>query len=166
MYICLCQYLWHCLFSFYIFQETEENIVFKNTATSYDASVIITRQNGISIPFNCSFPKKNRVSASFRAHKSDYVFSEAGFGNFTYKFQFFTDSRFVDVDTQSPLEVVLKQLLYMEIQVNSSLSNVQLFVESCRATPHDNPSDPVFYDIIQNGYVLSCLKYQFLLSLF
>ncbi|XP_077317085.1 uncharacterized protein LOC143939344 [Lithobates pipiens] len=135
-------------------EETEENIVFKNTATSYDTSVIITRQNGISIPFNCSFPKKNRVSASFRAHKSDYVFSEAGFGNFTYKFQFFTDSRFVDVDTQSPLEVVLKQLLYMEIQVSSSLSNVQLFVESCRATPHDNPSDPVFYDIIQNG----CIK--------
>ncbi|XP_072277643.1 CUB and zona pellucida-like domain-containing protein 1 [Pyxicephalus adspersus] len=135
-------------------EETAENIVFKNTATSYDTSVVITRQNGISFPFNCSFPKKSRVSASFRAHKSDYVFTEAGFGNFTYKFQFFTDGRFVEVNSVSPLEVILKEQLYMEIQVSSSVPNVELFVESCKATPHDNPSDPLFYDIIQNG----CIK--------
>ncbi|KAM5138214.1 uncharacterized protein ACMZJ9_016810 [Mantella aurantiaca] len=135
-------------------EETEEDIVFKNTAVDYDLSVIITRQNGISIPFNCSFPKKNRVSASFRAHKSIYEFTEAGFGNFTYKFQFFTDNQFVEVNTMSPVEVILRELLYMEIEVSSSVPNVQLFVESCKATPHDTPSDPIFYDIIQNG----CIK--------
>ncbi|XP_040184200.1 uncharacterized protein LOC120917168 [Rana temporaria] len=135
-------------------EETEENIVFKNTATNHDMSSVITRQNGISIPFNCSFPKKNRVSASFRAHRSDFIFTEAGFGNFTYKIQFFTDSRFVEVNTQSPLEVILKELLYMEIQVSSSVPNIELFVESCKATPHDNPSDPIFYNIIENG----CIK--------
>ncbi|XP_073459951.1 CUB and zona pellucida-like domain-containing protein 1 [Aquarana catesbeiana] len=135
-------------------EETEENIVFKNTATNHDMSAVITRQNGISIPFNCSFPKKNRISASFRAHRSDFIFTEAGFGNFTYKIQFFTDSRFAEVNTQSPLEVILKELLYMEIQVSSSVPNINLFVESCKATPHDNPSDPIFYNIIENG----CIK--------
>ncbi|XP_068117186.1 uncharacterized protein [Hyperolius riggenbachi] len=133
-------------------EETEDHIVFKNIAVSYDnTSVIITRKNGVSIPFNCSFPKKNRVSASFRAHKNDYIFEEAGFGNFTYRFQFFTDGTFSVVNTQYPVEVELREPLYMEIQVSSSVPNVRLFVESCRATPHDNPNDPTFYDIIKNG---------------
>ncbi|XP_073417709.1 uncharacterized protein [Dendrobates tinctorius] len=136
-------------------EETEDAIVFKNQATSFSDSLsVITRLHGVSIPFNCSFPKKSRVSASFHAHKSDYVFTEAGFGKFTYKFQFYTDDRFVDVETQVPLETTLRELLYMEIQVSSSVPNVQLFVESCKATPHDNPSDPTFYDLIQNG----CIK--------
>lgn len=132
-------------------QETEENIVFKNEIASYDdISVVITREDGVSIPFNCSFPKKNRVSASFHAERKVYVYTEAGFGNFTYGFQFFTDNQFVDL-RPNPLKVQLKELLYMEIQASSSVPNIQLFVESCRATSHDNPSDPVFYSIIQNG---------------
>ncbi|XP_077142786.1 uncharacterized protein LOC143806358 isoform X1 [Ranitomeya variabilis] len=136
-------------------EETEDAIVFKNQATSFsDMLSVITRLHGVSIPFNCSFPKKSRVSASFRAHKSDYVFTEAGFGKFTYKFQFYTDDRFVEVETQFPLEATLRELLYMEIQVSASVPNVQLFVESCKATPHDNPSDPTSYDLIQNG----CIK--------
>ncbi|XP_073515090.1 uncharacterized protein [Phyllobates terribilis] len=136
-------------------EETEDDIVFKNQATSFsDQLSVITRLHGVSIPFNCSFPKKSRVSASFRAHKSDYVFTEAGFGKFTYKFQFFTDDRFAEVETQYPLEATLRELLYMEIQVSASVPNVQLFVESCKATPHDNPTDPTFYHLIQNG----CIK--------
>ncbi|KAM9302122.1 uncharacterized protein PAF06_015390 [Gastrophryne carolinensis] len=134
-------------------EETEHHIVFKNQITSYDSANIITRQNGVLIPFNCSFPKKSQVMALFRAHKSDYVFSEAGFGNFTYKFQFFTDELFIEVNTQYPLEVTLRDLLYMEIQVSSSVPNVELFVESCKATPHDNSNDPLFYNIIQNGCI-------------
>ncbi|XP_068117649.1 uncharacterized protein [Hyperolius riggenbachi] len=133
-------------------EETEDYIVFKNIAISYDnTSVIITRKNGVSIPFNCSFPKKNRLSASFQVHKNDYIFEEAGFGNFTYRFQFFTDGTFSVVNTQYPVEVELREPLYMEIQVSSSVPNVRLFVESCRATPHDNPNDRTFYDIIKNG---------------
>ncbi|KAM4017015.1 uncharacterized protein ACNLHF_006725 [Anomaloglossus baeobatrachus] len=135
-------------------EETEDDIVFKNQATSFSDKVsVITREHGVAIPFNCSFPKETRVSASFRAHKSDYVFTEAGFGKFTYKFQFYTDDRFVDVETQYPLEATLRQLLYMEIQVSASVPNVQLFVESCKAAPHDNPSDPTFYHLIQNGCI-------------
>ncbi|XP_075139716.1 uncharacterized protein LOC142214666 [Leptodactylus fuscus] len=136
-------------------EETDHDIVFKNQATSFrDNSSVITRKHGVSIPFNCSFPKKTRVSSSFRAHKSDYVFSEAGFANFTYKFQFYTDDLFEEVESEYPLEVTLRELLFMEIQVSSSVPNVQLFVESCKATPHDNPNDPTFYDIVQNGCIM------------
>ncbi|KAG8537762.1 hypothetical protein GDO81_023969, partial [Engystomops pustulosus] len=156
--------------------ETEDEIVFKNQASSFHNELtVITRKHGVSIPFNCSFPKKSRVSASFRAHKSDYVFTEAGFGNFTYTFQFYTDDRFVEVETQYPLQVELRELIYMEIQVSSSIPNVQLFVESCKATPHDNPDDPIFYDIKRNGciidetfveYSLTRTRYRFAMEAF
>uniref|UniRef100_A0A8C5N3C9 ZP domain-containing protein n=1 Tax=Leptobrachium leishanense TaxID=445787 RepID=A0A8C5N3C9_9ANUR len=136
-------------------KETEHEIVFKNKVTSFDeASAVISRKHQVIIPFNCSFPKKSRVSASFRAQKAVFEFTEAAFGNFTYKFQFYTNDQFLIVQTQTPLEVMLRDMLYMEIQVTSSLPNVQLFVESCRATPHDNPNDPVFYNIIDNGCLM------------
>ncbi|KAM8939175.1 LOW QUALITY PROTEIN: uncharacterized protein RCH25_052735 [Pelodytes ibericus] len=138
-----------------VVQETEDNIVFKNQITSFDNTTdVITRKHQMLIPFNCSFPKENRVSAAFRAQKAVFEFAEAGFGNFTYKFQFYTDDTFTKVQTQYPLEVWLRDLLYLEIQVTASVPSIQLFVDSCRATPRDNPNDPVFYDIIQNG----CLR--------
>ncbi|CAH2326039.1 Hypothetical predicted protein [Pelobates cultripes] len=142
-------------------EETEHEIVFKNQITSFDsATAVISRKHQVIIPFNCSFPKESRVSAAFRAEKAVFEFTEAGFGNFTYNFQFYTDDQFTTVQTQSPLEVWLRDMLYMEIQVASSLPNVQLFVESCKATPHDNPNDPVFYNIIENG----CLKDETLIN--
>ncbi|XP_041445828.1 uncharacterized protein LOC121402928 isoform X2 [Xenopus laevis] len=136
-------------------EETEKDIVFKNKVTSFDnPGEVITRKHQLAIPFNCSFPKKNRVSSSFRPQKAFYEFMEAGFGNFTYKFQFYTDEQFIDIQTQYPLEVLLRDQLFMEIQVTSTVPNVQLFVESCRATPHDDPNDVVFYDILNNGCII------------
>ncbi|XP_068117650.1 ZP domain-containing protein-like [Hyperolius riggenbachi] len=135
-------------------EETDEDIVFLNRITSFDGHSAITRKNQIVIPMNCSFPKKSRISTSFHAHRADYEFIEAGFGHFNYTFQFYTDDQFVEELSQYPLEVSLRDPLYLGIQVSSSIPNVELFVESCRATPHDNPNDPVFYDIIQNGCIL------------
>ncbi|XP_075043589.1 ZP domain-containing protein-like isoform X2 [Mixophyes fleayi] len=132
--------------------ETDTHIVFRNRMTSFDdINGVITRKHNIVITFNCSFPKNSRLSASFHPQKLLYEFEEAGFGNFAYKFQFYADDRFVALVTDFPVDVVLRELLYMEIQVSSTVPNVQLFVESCKATPHDDSNDPVFYDIIKNG---------------
>uniref|UniRef100_A0A8C5MJ34 ZP domain-containing protein n=1 Tax=Leptobrachium leishanense TaxID=445787 RepID=A0A8C5MJ34_9ANUR len=136
-------------------EETDDSIIFRNQVTSVDSTNdVITRTHQVAIPFSCSFSKVERLSVSFRPQKAIFEFAEAGFGNFTYKFQFYKDDRFITVHTQSPLELSLKNMMYLEIEVTGSLSNIELFVESCRATPHDNPNDPVFYNIIENG----CLK--------
>lgn len=44
-------------------------------------------------------------------------------------------------------------MVYMEITSTSSVPNTEMFVESCMATPTDNPNDPEHYSIIQNGSV-------------
>ncbi|XP_039596952.1 ZP domain-containing protein-like [Polypterus senegalus] len=137
-------------------QENSTDLIFRNEITSFDhPHEVITRKNQVEIPFSCSFPKTGHVSSSFIAHKANYMFSEAGFGTFTYIFEFYESSEFTRIinPSQYPIEVELEQMLYMEIDVQSSIANTKLFVESCRATPHDDPYDPVYYDIISNGCV-------------
>ncbi|KAG5839832.1 hypothetical protein ANANG_G00209230, partial [Anguilla anguilla] len=114
---------------------------------------VITRKHQVEIEFSCSYPKKGNVSLEFRAHKIPFVFTEKGFGKFTYQFEFFHSDlfdRMVDPSTY-PVEVPLREMLYMEIKATSSFANTELFVESCRATPVDDPNYHIFYDIFENG---------------
>jgi hypothetical protein len=49
------------------------------------------------------------------------------------------------------MEVKLLDPVFMGIRAVSDLPNITLFVESCKATPDDNPENSMFYNIIQNG---------------
>uniref|UniRef100_W5M9B2 ZP domain-containing protein n=1 Tax=Lepisosteus oculatus TaxID=7918 RepID=W5M9B2_LEPOC len=137
-------------------EEDSEYLIFKNEITSFDnLNDIITRKHLVEIGFSCSYPKMGNVSFEFKAHKIPYVFTESGFGRFTYQFELFSSDLYNRmIDSRSyPVTVELQQMIYMDIVATSSLPNTQLFVESCRATPHDDPNDPVFYDIIRNGCI-------------
>lgn len=50
-----------------------------------------------------------------------------------------------------PVDVYLKQMMFMQIESTSSIPNTELFVESCKATPYDNPNSRIAYTIIENG---------------
>ncbi|CAN9506615.1 unnamed protein product [Ophioblennius macclurei] len=135
-------------------EENKANITFRNQITSADPDEIITRNHVIDIAFSCAYPKKINLTLGFR-HKDPYAFQERGFGTFTFEFEFFQSQRFrqqVDGSTY-PVEVYLKQMIYMQIQATSSIPNTELFVESCRATPYDNPESRISYTIIENGCV-------------
>ncbi|XP_036390397.1 ZP domain-containing protein-like [Megalops cyprinoides] len=135
-------------------EDTGEYMVFKNEIDSVgEAGSVITRRNFVRIPFSCSYPKLAHVSTSFKNHKSDYVFTETGFGSFSYSFEFYTDSTYNSmIDPSSyPVDVKLLDMIYIGIQAHSTLPEVQLFVESCKATPDDDPNNPLYYDIIKNG---------------
>ncbi|KAJ8344293.1 hypothetical protein SKAU_G00316220 [Synaphobranchus kaupii] len=134
--------------------EDANNLIFTNEIMSYDKlGDVITRKHQVEIGFSCMYPKKGRVSLEFRAHKIPFVFTEKGFGKFTYQFEFFHSilyNKMVDPNFY-PIEVALKEMLYIEIQATSSVANTVLFVESCRATPVDDPNYHIFYDIFENG---------------
>ncbi|XP_041720818.1 CUB and zona pellucida-like domain-containing protein 1 [Coregonus clupeaformis] len=131
--------------------EEGDNLIFRNEITSFDdSSDVITRRHKVEIKFSCIYSKRGKVSLEFLANKILYIFREKGFGKFTYQFEFFHSSRFntmVDPDSY-PVEVDLKELVYMEITSMTSVPNTEMFVESCKATPSENPEH---YSIIQNG---------------
>ncbi|XP_029108153.1 ZP domain-containing protein-like [Scleropages formosus] len=138
-------------------EEDNTTITFKNEIISFEsADGIIARTNDVRIGFSCNYPKRGQSYFEFTVHKIPFVFTEKGFGTFTYQFEIFHSSLFnsmVDPSTY-PVEVNLGEMMYLQIVATAQLSNTILFVESCRATPSDNHNYPIFYSIIENGCIV------------
>lgn len=135
-------------------EEDENNIIFKNEITSAHPNEVVTRQHDVEIAFSCVYPKRSNMTLGF-SHKNPYAFLEKGFGAFTFQFEFYESERFItrkDPKTY-PVEVNLKQMIFMEIKATTSIPKTVLFVESCKATPYDNPNSRTTYTIIDNGCV-------------
>ncbi|XP_056134963.1 uncharacterized protein LOC130111721 [Lampris incognitus] len=135
-------------------EEDNENLIFKNEITTFDnPNDIITRKHLLEVEFYCQYPKRGNVSTGFTAHRNNVTVKERGFGTFTYQLEFYHSNRFRTViDPNSyPLEFDIGDEIYMEIEATSSVNNTELFVESCRAAPYDNPNYRPTYSIIENG---------------
>ncbi|CAF92912.1 unnamed protein product, partial [Tetraodon nigroviridis] len=135
-------------------QEDGDYLVFTNAITSFQLpNEVIVRRRSVNIDFSCRFPKLLSVSSSFNVHDSDYVFTQSNFGTFGYRFDIYDDGNFSSKVQSSayPVSVKLLQTLYMGIQAQSELPNVQIFVESCKGTPDDNSDNPIYYDLIKDG---------------
>ncbi|XP_070687548.1 oncoprotein-induced transcript 3 protein-like [Pempheris klunzingeri] len=129
-------------------------IVFKNEINSFELPTeVITRRKKVRIDFSCLFPKTISISSYYDLHSSDYIFTESSFGSFGYSFEIFRDGNFTNKVRASayPVEVKLLETVFMGIQAQSELPSVKLFVESCKATPDDNPGNTLSYDLIRNG---------------
>lgn len=138
-------------------QDKGDYIAFKNEIFSYVLpSEVIIRRRAVKIDFSCQFPKSISISSYYNLKKSDYIFTESSFGSFGYTFEIFSDSNFTNKVKANayPVEVKLLDMIYMGIEAKSDLPNVTLFVESCKATPDDNPENSLSYDLIKNGWVL------------
>ncbi|KAM4593124.1 CUB and zona pellucida-like domain-containing protein 1 isoform 3-T3 [Odontesthes bonariensis] len=135
-------------------EEDDDNIIFSNVITSADPNEIISRVHNVEIAFSCVYLKRANLSLGF-THKNPYAFRERGFGAFTFQFEFFETQLFRKQvnDSNYPVEVYLKQMIFMQIEESSSIPNTELFVESCKATPYDNPNSRISYTIIDKGCV-------------
>lgn len=107
----------------------------------------------MEVQFYCQYPKRGITTLGFTAHRENVTVWERGFGTFTYQFEFYPDENFhIRTDPNSyPLEYDMGSRMFMQIEVTSSVNNTELFVESCRAAPYDNPNYKPTYSIIENG---------------
>lgn len=89
----------------------------------------------------------------FDAHRPAVNFTERGFGSFSYQFEFYQSSSFTNMRSANsyPLDYDVGQMIYMEIEPVNLVQNTEVFLESCVATPYDNPNYPISYPIITNG---------------
>lgn len=128
--------------------------MFKNEITTVDERQgLINRGDSMEVPFYCQYPKRGSATLGFTAHRENVTVWEKGFGTFTYQFEFYPDENFhIRLDPNSyPLEYDIGSRMFMQIEVTSSVNNTELFVESCRAAPYDNPNYKPTYSIIENG---------------
>ncbi|KAK7912648.1 hypothetical protein WMY93_012859 [Mugilogobius chulae] len=137
-----------------IIEDKGDFIVFSNEIDSFELPTeVITRRKKVKIGFSCQFPKFISISTYFKVHQDDYIFTESKFGSFGYTFEIYKDSNFTQKvePNEYPVEVKLFDIIYMSIQAKSDLQQVTMFVESCKATPDDNPDNTLNYDIIKDG---------------
>uniref|UniRef100_A0AAQ6ILQ1 ZP domain-containing protein n=2 Tax=Anabas testudineus TaxID=64144 RepID=A0AAQ6ILQ1_ANATE len=135
-------------------EEDDENLIFKNELTTVnEGHDLISRGNLMELQFYCQYPKRGITTLDFTAHRKNVTVWEKGFGTFTYQFEFYPDENFQTmIDPNSyPLEYDLGSRIYMQLEATSSVRNTELFVESCRASPYDNPNYHPTYSIIENG---------------
>nr|XP_020443985.1 CUB and zona pellucida-like domain-containing protein 1 [Monopterus albus] len=135
-------------------EEDDKNLMFKNEITTVNnVGDVITRKNLLEVQFYCQYPKLGNVTLGFTAHRKNVTVWERGFGTFTYQFEFYPDEQFQTMIDPNlyPLEIDIGSRIYMQIEATSSVNNTELFVESCRAAPYDNPNSWPTYSIIENG---------------
>lgn len=135
-------------------QEDENNLYFSNEIVTVDnSSSLITRRHELEVQFKCEYPKRGNVTLGFTAHRESVTVMEKGFGTFTYKSEFYPDSRFLQMINPNlyPLEFYLGKEIFMQIEATSSINNTRLFVESCSAAPYDIPNYTPTYTIFENG---------------
>ncbi|XP_073686423.1 uncharacterized protein [Garra rufa] len=135
-------------------EETDEHLIFKNTIVTNDESNhIITRKHLFEIEVMCKYQKNSSVTTKFDAHRPAVNFTERGFGSFSYEFEFYQSDSFGNIiDPNSyPLEYNVGEPIYMEIAPVNVVQNTEIFLESCVATPYDNPNYPISYPLITNG---------------
>ncbi|XP_022787102.1 uncharacterized protein LOC111327235 [Stylophora pistillata] len=133
--------------------ETEDDLFFWNEIQT-DVIVIdnvITRSHDIKIPFYCGYSRKKWVNLGINPQHLRFG-TEAGYGNFTFKIDFYKSSSFATPYTEQdyPLSVPINQYLYVRYSVESSADLVIMAV-TCKATKTGSFYSWPQYSIIQNG---------------
>ncbi|XP_017295316.1 uncharacterized protein LOC108250109 isoform X2 [Kryptolebias marmoratus] len=136
-------------------EEDDDYLVFKNEITTVDdtPNELITRKHLVEARFYCQYPKRGNVTLGFTAHRKNVTVWEKGFGTFTYQFEFYPDNQFRTMINPNsyPLDYDIGERIYMQLDASASINNTEMFVESCRAAPYDNPNYHPTYSIIENG---------------
>ncbi|XP_078375949.1 uncharacterized protein LOC144659409 isoform X1 [Oculina patagonica] len=133
--------------------ETEHVLIFWNEIQADTVVIdnVITRSHDIKLPFSCSYSRKTLLSLGFTP-RSIYFGDEAGYGNFTFKMDFYKDSSFAAPYTEGdyPLDMPLNDFVYLEYSVDSS-ADLVIMADNCKATKDGSIYSWPQYTIIENG---------------
>ncbi|XP_051722944.1 CUB and zona pellucida-like domain-containing protein 1 isoform X3 [Ctenopharyngodon idella] len=110
----------------------------------------ITRQSQFLLHVGCRMEPDTIVQILYRA-KEIIDANITGTGRFNASIAFYTSSGFYQQIYDSPYEVDLNQYLYVQVKLNRPDNSLDLFLDTCVASP--NPSDfkDRSYDLLRNG---------------
>ncbi|XP_078590763.1 uncharacterized protein LOC144870462 [Branchiostoma floridae x Branchiostoma japonicum] len=112
----------------------------------------ITWQPVTKVPLECRLPRNKTLSLDFRPHlKSVFRSGVQGRGDFQISMELFRTDGFQQPVTEYPAFVELQEMIRVQIKVNSSDTDLQVFAHTCVATPSDDPDDKTQNDVIIDG---------------
>ncbi|XP_035666914.1 CUB and zona pellucida-like domain-containing protein 1 [Branchiostoma floridae] len=133
--------------------DTESEIIYFNKvlSTDNDGVAFITRIRELEVPFECRMDSRDTLSAMFSPQIEKIFFFRSAHGKYNFDMQLFTSAGFQQQIDTFPYVVQLNQPLYVQVQVLTPDQDLQLFAESCMATPSANILDPMSYTFISDG---------------
>lgn len=121
-----------------------DTIVYTNSAYGY---VTGTKAKKLRIPMHCYIGSEGKVIASFAPR----VVDEYSSGSFNLSMVLYTNQAFSQAVNSYPFEVDLGSPIYVEVLLNSFDNNLQLLLETCKASPYTGAPDNASYIIVQSG---------------
>ena len=122
-------------------------MVFKNALIlgpdDPDSPIIPTQLN-----FECRVERRQRADTSFLSSLNAHV----AFANFSFALEIYPDSSFSEPYRfeDYPIDVKVGDMVYFEGTV-VTVNELDLFLETCWATPSADPFDDISYSLIEDG---------------
>ncbi|XP_038062894.1 uncharacterized protein LOC119733385 isoform X2 [Patiria miniata] len=133
-----------------------DSVIFFNVihdeAVPVQPGSVITRDRDIEIPVQCIMDLEGFAEISFRPDTSKITFREDGFGSFNFSLRLYHGNDYTTPyqPADYPVQVAMGNKLYFEARTWSE-PGLELFVQTCRATPTSNSDDFHRYTFIQDG---------------
>ncbi|RXN04029.1 deleted in malignant brain tumors 1 -like protein [Labeo rohita] len=131
-----------------------------NVRASQSQSGEITRQSQFLLHVGCRMEPDTMVQILYRA-KEIINANITGTGRFNASIAFYTSSSFYYQIYDSPYEVNLNQYLYVQVKLNRPDNSLDLFLDTCVASPNPDDFKDRSYDLLRNGCARDSTYYSY-----
>ncbi|XDV43105.1 hypothetical protein PO909_011645 [Leuciscus waleckii] len=121
-----------------------------NVRASQSQSGEITRQSQFLLHVGCRMEPDIMVQIFYKARENINA-NITGTGRFNASIAFYTSSSFYQQIYDSPYEVNLNQPLYAQVKLNRPDKSLDLFLDTCVASPNPTDFKDRSYDLLRNG---------------
>uniref|UniRef100_A0A4W3HEV8 CUB and zona pellucida-like domains 1, tandem duplicate 1 n=1 Tax=Callorhinchus milii TaxID=7868 RepID=A0A4W3HEV8_CALMI len=138
-------------------QANNDSITYSNTIRASPSATVppnsvITRVTNLRINIGCQMEQDTMIKIMYLT-EDDIVVNEAETGKFNVRMTFYDSPSFTTPVLNTPYYVHLSQKLYVQVNLNSSDSNLVIFVDTCTTSPSYHDWTSKTYDLIKNGCV-------------
>lgn len=130
-------------------KEEDHSISYSNTITASPAEDVITRLKHVEINVKCIMESNSTVEVVYIT-ENDFAENKSAEGTFNLSMSFYDSDSFSNPVVESPYYVDLNQMLYAQVTLHSSDSNLLVFVDTCTASPNSD-FQSAKYDLVKNG---------------
>ncbi|XP_070337697.1 scavenger receptor cysteine-rich domain-containing protein DMBT1-like [Equus asinus] len=133
-------------------QVDNDTITYSNVLKAAVSSGIIKRKKDLHIHVSCKMLRDTWVKTMYITNDTIEV-TEVQYSNFHVNIFFYTSSSFSNRVTSSPYYVDLDQTLYLQAEILHSDTSLDLFVDTCVASPSSSDFTSLTYNLIRSGCV-------------
>nr|XP_033798875.1 deleted in malignant brain tumors 1 protein [Geotrypetes seraphini] len=130
----------------------DHTVIYTNTISASPDGTVITRQKQLQIIVKCEMENNSTVEIMY-VTEDDIIHTENEIGRYNVSMSFYESEDFSSPVTQYPYFVDLNQTLLLQISVDTQDTQLQVFTDTCIASPQSDFGAPT-YDLIRHG----CIK--------